>query len=141
MDLSQLYSPGFKNRNKAHFAAIVNLALADDHISDEEKAFIDRLAIYLEIETDEVAEIMKAPEKYKGAPPVDKNSRLERLYDLSRMVFADNIADENEKKLLNKLVIGLGFEADNSQKVVEKALEMVAKGIDVDDFIEGFQIQ
>ena len=45
MDFSQLYTPEFKNRNKAHFAAIVNLALADDHISEEEKAFIDRLAI------------------------------------------------------------------------------------------------
>lgn len=140
MDFSQLYTPGFKNRNKAHFAAIVNLALADDRISDEEKAFIDRLAIYLEIETNEVAEIMKAPKKHKGAPPVDKNTRLERLYDLSRMVFADNIADENEKKLLNKLVIGLGFEANSSQKIVEKALDMVSKGVDVDDFIKGFQI-
>jgi hypothetical protein len=56
------------------------------------------------------------------------------------MVFADNIADDNEKKLLNKLVIGLGFDADSSDKVVEKALEMVAKGIDVDDFIETFEI-
>lgn len=124
MDFSQLYTPGFKNRNKAHFAAIVNLALADDHISEEEKAFIDRLAIYLEIDPDEVAEIMESPDKYKGAPPADKNSRLERLYDLSRMVFADNIADDNEKKLLNKLVIGLGFDPDSSVKVVEKALEM-----------------
>jgi uncharacterized tellurite resistance protein B-like protein len=140
MDFSQLYTPGFKNRNKAHFAAIVNLALVDDHISEEEKAFIDRLAIYLEIDPDEVAEIMESPDKYKGAPPADKNSRLERLYDLSRMVFADNIADDNEKKLLNKLVIGLGFDADSSDKVVEKALEMVAKGIDVDDFIETFEI-
>ncbi|MDG1942496.1 MAG: TerB family tellurite resistance protein [Flavobacteriaceae bacterium] len=140
MDFSQLYTPEFKNRNKAHFAAIVNLALADDHISEEEKAFIDRLAIYLEIDPDEVAEIMESPDKYKGAPPADKNSRLERLYDLSRMVFADNIADDNEKKLLNKLVIGLGFDADSSDKVVEKALEMVAKGIDVDDFIETFEI-
>ena len=140
MDFSQLYTPGFKNRNKAHFAAIVNLALADDHISEEEKAFIDRLAIYLEIDPDEVAEIMESPDNYKGAPPADKHSRLERLYDLSRMVFADNIADDNEKKLLNKLVIGLGFDADSSDKVVEKALEMVAKGIDVDDFIETFEI-
>ena len=140
MDFSQLYTPEFKNRNKAHFAAIVNLALADHHISEEEKALIDRLAIYLEIDPDEVAEIMESPDKYKGAPPADKNSRLERLYDLSRMVFADNIADDNEKKLLNKLVIGLGFDADSSYKVVEKALEMVAKGIDVDDFIETFEI-
>ena len=41
MDFSQLYNKRFKNTNKSHFTAIVNLAIADNHISDEEKAFID----------------------------------------------------------------------------------------------------
>lgn len=140
MDFSQLYTPGFKNRNRAHFAAIVNLALADDHISQEEKAFIDRLAIYLEIEPDTVKKIIAAPEQYKAEPPVDKKSRLERLYDLSKMIFADHIADDNEKKLLEKMVIGLGFEAEKSKDIVEKALEMVAQGIDQDDFVDTFKI-
>lgn len=140
MDFSQLYTPGFKNRNRAHFAAIVNLALADDHISQEEKAFIDRLAIYLEIEPDTVKKIIAAPEQYKTEPPVDKKSRLERLYDLSKMIFADHIADDNEKKLLEKMVIGLGFEAEKSKDIVEKALEMVAQGIDQDDFVDTFKI-
>ena len=140
MDFSQLYTPGFKNRNRAHFAAIVNLALADDHISEEEKAFIDRLAIYLEIDPDTVKEIIASPEQYKADPPVDKNSRLERLYDLSKMIFADHIADYNENKLLEKMVIGLGFEADRSKEIVEKALEMVANGIDQDDFVDTFEV-
>ena len=140
MDFSQLYTPGFKNRNKGHFAAIVSLALADEHISEEEKDFIDRLAIYLEIEPDLVAEIMDAPEQYKIDPPADKNSRLERLYDLSRMVFTDHIADDNEKKLLKKLTIALGFDADHAAEIVEKALEMVAKDIDQDGFVETFKI-
>ena len=140
MDFTQLYTPGFKNRNRAHFAAIVNLALADDHISDEEKAFIDRLAIYLEIEPDTVKKIMSSPELYKADPPVDKKSRLERLYDLSKMVFADHIADDNEKKLLEKMVIGLGFEASKSKDIVEKALKMVAQEIDQDDFVETFEV-
>ena len=140
MDFSQLYTPGFKNRNRTHFAAIVNLALADDHISDEEKAFIDRLAIYLEIDPDMVKKVMESPEQYKADPPADKNSRLERLYDLSKMIFADNIADDNEKKLLEKMVIGLGFEADKVNQVVETALDMVANGIDQDDFVETFKV-
>lgn len=140
MDFSQLYTTGFKNRNRAHFAAIVNLALADDHISDEEKAFIDRLAIYLEIDPDMVKKVMESHEQYKADPPGDKNSRLERLYDLSKMIFADNIADDNEKKLLEKMVIGLGFEADKANQVVETALDMVAKGIDQDDFVETFKV-
>ena len=140
MDFSQLYTSGFKNRNKGHFAAIVALALADNHISEEEKSFIDRLAIYLEIEPNLVAEIMEAPEQYIIDPPADKNSRLERLYDLSRMVFADHIAEDNEKKLLKKLVIGLGFDADHASEIVKKALEMVAKKIDKEGVVDTFKI-
>jgi hypothetical protein len=52
----------------------------------------------------------------------------------------DNIADDNEKKLLEKMVIGLGFEADKTNQVVETALDMVAKGIDQDDFVETFKV-
>jgi uncharacterized tellurite resistance protein B-like protein len=140
MDFTQLYTPGFKNRNRAHFAAIVNLALADGHISEEEKAFIDRLAIYLEIDPEIVQQVMESPEQFKADRPSDKNSRLERLYDLSKMIYADNIADDNEKKLLEKMVLGLGFEADKASQVVKTALEMVSKGIDQDDFVATFKV-
>ena len=140
MDFSQLYTKRFKNTNKSHFTAIVNLALADNHISDEEKAFIDRLAIYLEIEPDTVDEILASPEDFKTDPPSNKKSRLERLYDLSKMVYADQIADDNEIKLLEKMVVGLGFETENSRDIVKKALEMVSKGIDQDDFVDTFEI-
>lgn len=116
------------------------MALADNHISDEEKAFIDRLAIYLEIEPDTLDKILASPEDFKTDPPSNKKSRLERLYDLSKMIYADQIADDNEKKLLEKMVIGLGFETENSRDIVKKALEMVSKGIDQDDFVDTFEI-
>ena len=45
-----------------------------------------------------------------------------------------------EKKLFQKLVVGLGFEASQANQVVEKALDMVAKGIDQDDFVATFKI-
>tara|TARA_B100001250_G_C19600634_1_gene700473 strand:+ start:380 stop:802 length:423 start_codon:yes stop_codon:yes gene_type:complete len=140
MDFSQHFTKGFKNRNKAHFTAIVHLAMADGYISKEEKAFIDRLAIYLEIDPEMVNQVMESPDQYKTDPPADRNTRLERLYDLSKMIYADNIADENEKQLLEKMVIGLGFEAETANRVVNTSLEMVSKGIDQDDFIETFKI-
>lgn len=140
MSIADLYTPGFKQRNRAHFASIVRIALADNEISHEEKAFIDRLAVNLEIDSEVVSEIQNAPEKYKINPPADKNSRLERLYDLSRMVFADHIADDEEKKLLKKIVIGLGFESNDATEIVEKALSMVDDGIDKEDFVSIFTV-
>ena len=39
MSISDLYSSGFRERNQDHFAAIVRVAMSNDVISEEEKAF------------------------------------------------------------------------------------------------------
>ena len=138
MSFSDLFTPGFKQRNRDHFAAIVRVALADGIITDEEKAFLNRTAINLEIEEAEVAEIMANPDNYPINPPANEQRRLERLYDLTRMVYADHIADEGEIQLLNRLVIGLGFSTDDAQAIAEKALALVADGRDEDEFVAAF---
>ncbi|MEK9614203.1 MAG: TerB family tellurite resistance protein, partial [Flavobacteriaceae bacterium] len=94
MSISNLYTSGFKSRNRDHFAAIVRVALADGVISKEEEAFINRTAINLEIEESEVATIIENINDYPINPPATEQRRLERLYDLARMVFADHVADE-----------------------------------------------
>ena len=138
MSFSDLFTPGFKQRNRDHFAAIVRVALADGIITDEEKAFLNRTAINLEIEEAEVAEIMANPDNYPINPPANEQRRLERLYDLTRMVYADHIADEGEIQLLNRLVIGLGFATDEAQAIAEKALALVADGRDDEEFVAAF---
>lgn len=49
MSISDLYSSGFRERNRDHFAAIVRVALSDGAINDSERAFIERLAKNLDI--------------------------------------------------------------------------------------------
>ena len=138
MSFSNLYTSGFRNRNRDHFAAIVRVALADGVISDEEMAFIKRTAINLEIEDSEYQHIIDNAEDYPINPPAEKKQRIERLYDLTRMVYADNIADDEEKELLKRIVVGLGFAIDESHTIVEKALAIISKGSDEDTFIEAF---
>ena len=65
--------------------------------------------------------------------------RLERLYDLSRIVVADDIADEAELKLMNKFTIALGFQLEEAKIIVEKAIKLVQSGADEDDFISSFK--
>ena len=105
MYISNLYSSGFKKRNRDHFAAIVRVALSDGVITQEEEAFIKRTAINLEIEDDEVDAIKANIDDYPINPPHTEQLRLERLYDLTRMVFADNIADESEKKIMCRFIV------------------------------------
>ena len=138
MSLSELYTQRFKSKNRDHFAAIVGLAIADGKITKEEQAFINRTAINLEIDEDEIKHVIKNIDSYKINPPVLKRERLERLYDLSRMVFADNIADEAEKELMHRLIIGLGFEHYEVNSIIEKSFKEIIKGSDEDEFIAAF---
>ena len=138
MSYSDLYTPGFKSRNRDHFAAIVRIALAAGVISEEEKAFIDRLAIHLEIEDEEKASILENSDQHPINPPTTKQGRLERLYDLARMVLADHIADEAEKQLMKRMVVGLGFPTDQIEPLIDKAFTLIKDGSDQDDFVAAF---
>ena len=137
--MSNIFSSNFKIRNRDHFASIVRVALSDNIITDEEKKFINRLAILLEIEPAEADEIISNPDLHPINPPSTEKRRLERLYDLSRIVLADQIADEAEIKLLNKFTISLGFSIEQSGSIVDKAIKLVQSGSDEDEFIKAFK--
>ncbi|WP_396142781.1 TerB family tellurite resistance protein [Flavobacterium sp.] len=135
MSISDLFDSGFRNRNKGHFSAIVRVALSDGEISPEEKKFLDKLAIKLEISQAEYEEILENPVKYPVNPPLMHSHRLERLYDLARMVYTDeHVMAEKEHHLLTRFALALGFTAGNVNYIVDKALKLVDMNVDLDTF-------
>ncbi|MGC6432372.1 MAG: TerB family tellurite resistance protein [Jejuia sp.] len=136
MSFSNLFDSGFKKRNESHFAAIVRVAMADGVITDDEKAFLDRLAHKLEIGENDYKSILKDYNAHPINPPVSYDQRLERLYDLVRMIHVDTITGEPELLLLKKIGVGLGFHAVNVKYIIDKALTLVSNGADLDDFVD-----
>jgi len=134
MSISDLYSSGFRKRNQDHFAAIVRVAMSNDVISEEEKAFLDRMARRLDISESNYKEILKDYKSHPINPPTMYNERLDRLFDLSRMVYADHELGPKQTGILERLATGLGFSPENVPYVVHKALMLVSKGVDSDDF-------
>jgi uncharacterized tellurite resistance protein B-like protein len=139
MSFSDLFDSEFKQRNKGHFSAIVRVALADGAFDQEEKAFLDKLARKLEISPAEYEEILENPLKYPINPPSLFEQRLERLYDLSRMVHVDHLLGDKQDKLLKKFGLALGFAPENVNYIVDKALSLVDKKVDLDTFVSEMQ--
>ena len=79
MSFSDLFDSGFKKRNEDHFASIVRIAMDDGIISDEEKAFIDRLARNLGLSDENYKQILKDYQTHPINPPTSYDRRLERL--------------------------------------------------------------
>lgn len=139
MSLSDLYDSEFKTRNKGHFSAIVRVAIADGDLSPEEKAFLDKLAVQLDISADEYEEILENPLKYPVNPPSLYTQRLERLYDLSRMVYVDQVLGPKQKEVLSRFALALGFTPANVSLIVEKALSLLILHVDLDTFVYEMQ--
>jgi|TARA_R110002012_G_scaffold313599_1_gene525301 hypothetical protein len=136
MSFSDLFDSGFKQRNEDHFAAIVRVAMSDGFISDVEKTFLDRLARNLDINENDYALILKDYKTHPINPPSDYDRRLERLYDLARMVWVDHINHDEKMVILERLCVGLGFKSSNAKYVADKAIDLVKQGVDVDTFSE-----
>jgi hypothetical protein len=139
MSISDLFDTGFKQRNQGHFASIVRVAMENGHLSQEERTFIDKLARKLEISDEDYKEILANPYKYPVNPPHLYVQRLERLYDLSRMVYADHVLGPKQKEILTRFSLALGFTPGNVKYIVDKALSLLVMGVDSDTFVYEMQ--
>ena len=134
MGFSDLYSSGEHRRNLAHFASLASLAAIDGEVSSEEKNMLDRFAKKLDITPSQYDEVMKKENKYPIDPSHGAEERLERLYDLFRIIFSDHLIDDEEMALLKKYAIGLGFSVDQADAVIEKSVAIFSGKIAFEDY-------
>ncbi len=139
MSISDLYSSGAHKKNRGHFASIVKLAMADDVITEGEQDLLESLAKRLDISAEEYKKIVKNPDKYPINPPVSYDERIERLYNLTQMIYADDEVSKDEVSVLKRVVVGLGFPQDNAEKVSDEALHLVMNENDLEDFIKAIK--
>lgn len=134
MSFTDLYESGEHRNQLAHFAAIVNLANTDGNINDDEKKLIERFARKLDITETEFKDVMKAPNNYPINPPTSAAIRLERLYDLFKIIYVDHYIDAPELKLVNRYATGLGFSEDQADSVIAKSIKIFGGKIDFEDY-------
>jgi len=128
-----IYDSGFKDRNRGHFASIARVAYNDGVYSPKEREFIDALAHKLDISDEDYVAILKNPNNYPVNPPYLQEQRIERLYDLARMVFINYILGPEQKLTLRKFTSALGFSGDVSM-ITDKALSLLVLEYDEDMF-------
>lgn len=134
MSISDLYSTGKHKQEIGHFASLVKIAKTDETISQGEQKLLDKTARRLNISETEYAQILKNPEKYPVNPPVSYDARIERLYRLTKMVFANGHIEEEQVSLMKKTAIALHFSSESVEKVCNEAIRLLSNNNDLDSF-------
>ncbi|WP_396632410.1 TerB family tellurite resistance protein [Maribacter sp. R86514] len=135
MSFADLYTSGEHRRNLAHFAALATLASIDGEISTEEKKLLDRFASKLDITESEYKEVFKKENKYPIDSTPNSEKRLERLYDLFRIVYSDHEIDDEERILIKRYAIGLGFTGEKADDIIERSVAIFGGKFDFEDYL------
>jgi hypothetical protein len=77
---------------------------------------------------------MKSPSNYPINPPTSASIRLERLYDLFKIIYVDHNIDAPELKLINRYATGLGFSEDKADEIIAKSIQIFGGKIDCEDY-------
>jgi len=117
-------------------ATLIKLAYADGQINETEWNIIRSVASRYGLDDEEGLKYLKKHyNKYSLDTPFSLDERVEQLYDLARLVFADGKATSEELKILRTAVIGLGFPLDKTDLIYEAAVDLCRKSTGRENFI------
>ncbi|MEM8507153.1 MAG: TerB family tellurite resistance protein [Bacteroidota bacterium] len=134
MAIIDLYEHSDQKHNLAHFATLASLAAIDGEINAKEKVVLDKFAFKLNITDEEYKEVMKKENKYPIQTPQSGERRLKRLFEFFQMAMADRSFDEDQRNLIERYAIGLGFSPDTASDLVNKSLAIFSGKIDFEDY-------
>ncbi len=139
MAIADYFAKGEQKRNLGLFAYLVRIAKADEIISEGEKKLLKRTAFLLGIPESKYKEIIKNPNNYTLNTPYNYDERIERLYRLTQMIYADDTADIDEVNVLKKAIVALGFPTDNVDKIASEAVHLIMNDNDLEDFTKAIK--
>ena len=134
MPIVDLYEHSDQKHNLAHFATLASLAAVDGEINEKEKAILDKFAFKLNITEEEYKEVMKKENKYPIQTPQSGERRLKRLVEFFQMALADQSFDADQKNLIDRYAVGLGFPVELAEKMVQKSLDIFSGKIAFEDY-------
>lgn len=122
------------NELKSHFLRLYQMAITDDNFSPLELKMLYQFAEDRDIPSNELDKILlTATDKFVIPESVEK--RIEYLYDLARMIWADGIVTEDEKVTLKKYCRKFEFLDENIDELSKYLLDSVEKGLTKEEII------
>jgi uncharacterized tellurite resistance protein B-like protein len=107
--MNTLYKRLYLNKKMSHVKNLIEVALSDGNIDEEEIVLLLNLAKSLGITQQEIYKIRINPGKINFNPPRSSRGRFNQIYDLVCMMMVDGQIDKNELKVCKDLALKLGY--------------------------------
>ncbi|MEP3211157.1 MAG: hypothetical protein ABJN95_18360 [Maribacter sp.] len=123
---------------KSHFLRLYQMAFADDNFDVLELKMLYNFAEERGLSKGQLNEILLNPSQ-ESAIPESLDEKIEYLYDLALMIWADGIVTEDEINTLKKYCLKFEFLKENIDDICEFLLENAKVKISLKELIAKMQ--
>lgn len=128
-----------RKQDKEHFKHLVDIAMADGIIEDEERKMLNRIGKNLGLTDVEVNSLIESSKNVAYNPPYELKKRFEQMYTVVKMVLADGKIENTEMRLATNISLKSGF----SETEIPVLLSVLIAGIrneeDEDDLFDQYR--
>lgn len=123
---------------KSHFLRLYQMAFADDNFDVLELKMLYNFAKERGLTKDQLNEILLNPSQ-ESVIPESLDEKIEYLYDLARMIWADQVVTEDETNTLKKYCKKFEFLEENIDDICEFLLENAKEKISLSELLTKMQ--
>ncbi|MEP6930689.1 MAG: hypothetical protein ABI850_11770 [Flavobacterium sp.] len=120
---------------KSHFLRLYQMALSDDQFDVLELQMLYHFADERGIPKEELDKLFLNPINTEFAVPEDLNTRIEYLYDFTRIIWADGKITQDELNMLKKYCRKFNFLDENINDLSDYLIDCVQKNIQKEEII------
>ncbi|WP_281232379.1 hypothetical protein [Flavobacterium gelatinilyticum] len=120
---------------KSHFLRLYQMALADDHFDVLELQMLYHFADERGIPREELDKLFLNPVTTEFIVPESLNTKIEYLYDLTRLIWADGKVTDDELNMLRKYCRKFDFLDENINDLSDYLIDCVQKNIGKEEII------
>jgi hypothetical protein len=140
MSFTDFTSDHGRRIRKEHFIHLVQVARLDDKIQQSELELLHREGKKFGLTDPEIDEIIKSEKTHYYDPPYSLSDKFDQLYNISRMILADDLVTESEKRMIRIYAIAAGFKDENVEKLLDLFIDEIRKGTDEETLFSKLQI-
>lgn len=97
---------------KNHIKNLLALAKVDGHMHEKEEALLYKIGLRYGLKDRQVQQLVESDEQYELNIPDNHNDKMNLLYDLVLMVYADEVVDEHEIQFCEDAVRQFGMKEE-----------------------------
>src|SRR5688572_28246862 len=109
---------------KNHIKNLLALAKADGHMHPKEEKLLYKIGKRYSLKDRQIKTLIDSNEKYEIIVPDNHNDKMNLLYDLVLMVYADDVVDKHEVEFCENTVTRFGMK----KELVKWLLQEFEKG-------------